>query len=814
METAKLWVLLFTLITLFSCGGGGGDGDGQIQEASTSDVSVAGVWQVREQVNDINCGGTGTDVYEYSITVNQDGAAITVVTPEGTFTGSLNGNEISWQGQYFDPEDAGWITITNMSLTKNGNTISGSASWEFRETQNGPVVCSGTTQVTGNLVVPAEVAPAPPQNFEGAGISESAIKLDWLDNSDNELGFHIERSLNEFDNFVLIGTTTSNITTYTDTNLESNTIYYYLIRAYNNSGNSDYSNTVSVTTQAPPAEAPSAPIGLQANASSSSSISLNWNDKATNESGYKIERSLNEFSNFEQIAVLVTNAQAYIDDFGLQASTAYFYRIRAFNSAGDSDYSDTVSVTSQAPPAVVPSMPIGLQATATSSSTISLNWNDQATNETGYKIERSLNEFNDYEQIAILGANAKAHIDNNGLIASMTYYYRVRAYNDAGNSNYTSTVSVTTQAPPVTVPNAPTSLQASATSSTSINLTWNDQAINESGYKIERSLSESRDFEQIAMLGTNAKGYTNDTGLQALTTYYYRARAYNSAGNSDYSNTVSVTTKSSPVVLGQPSLLGPSTAETDTSFDLSWTYNWPSGRLASTADGYVLEESSSSQSSGFTEIFDSSLKTAADHQSPKTVPVTVNVEGTYYYRVKAVTFPGVTDYSNVITVEVSAPQRRVLRIVNDLFDQVSGQNDWGKMNGIIRVRIGPTQASVENSQDYERMWRTDSTLSVVNLEIIEPAYQETSKYRDFDIDSYRLNQLYYVYIQTGWWEYFCPGGAFCSWQKHMTAVAGCNINDTVHKWSSFWVDHESGLFEVKASDFLPIGSWYQSPFCQ
>ena len=50
-------------------------------------------------------------------------------------------------------------------------------------------------------------------------------------------------------------------------------------------------------------------------------------------------------------------------------------------------------------------------------------------------------------------------------------------------------------------------------------------------------------FAQIATVGANVKTYAN-TGLSSYTSYYYRVRAYNAAGNSAYSNTASARTLS------------------------------------------------------------------------------------------------------------------------------------------------------------------------------------------------------------------------------------------------------------------------------
>lgn len=77
----------------------------------------------------------------------------------------------------------------------------------------------------------------------------------------------------------------------------------------------------------------------------------------------------------------------------------------------------------------------------------------------------------------------------------------------------------------------------------SLVLSWADNASNETGYSVERS-SDGRSFAQIGQAGANAGAWT-DTGLNSGTVYYYRVRAFNSSGNSAYSNIGSAQTQTS-----------------------------------------------------------------------------------------------------------------------------------------------------------------------------------------------------------------------------------------------------------------------------
>jgi hypothetical protein len=107
--------------------------------------------------------------------------------------------------------------------------------------------------------------------------------------------------------------------------------------------------------------------------------------------------------------------------------------------------------------------------------------------------------------------------------------------------NQSRTVTVTFSGPPNQLPNAPSNLQASAASSSSVSLRWTNNSGNETGFRIERSLSSGSGFAEIATVGAGTTTY-NSIGLNASTPYYYRVRAYNSAGSSGYSNTAWATT--------------------------------------------------------------------------------------------------------------------------------------------------------------------------------------------------------------------------------------------------------------------------------
>lgn len=135
-----------------------------------------------------------------------------------------------------------------------------------------------------------------------------------------------------------------------------------------------------------------------------------------------------------------------VSDTGLAAGTTYSWRVQAFNAVGSSGYSNFLSATTPAQPAI-PAAPTNLQAQARrvgSKAEVRLSWIDNATNETGYTVERCRGgTCTNFSAIASLPANAVQYTDS-GLARATTYRYRVRATGSGGNSPYSNIATVKT----------------------------------------------------------------------------------------------------------------------------------------------------------------------------------------------------------------------------------------------------------------------------------------------------------------------------------------------------------------------------------
>jgi hypothetical protein len=87
------------------------------------------------------------------------------------------------------------------------------------------------------------------------GVNAASFQLTWVDNSQNEDGFNIERKVDTDSTFSLIATVGANVTSYYDDNLANNTTYCYRVNAFNDAGNSAYTNEAcgeTPTTPPPP----------------------------------------------------------------------------------------------------------------------------------------------------------------------------------------------------------------------------------------------------------------------------------------------------------------------------------------------------------------------------------------------------------------------------------------------------------------------------------------------------------------------------------------------------------------------------------
>jgi hypothetical protein len=114
---------------------------------------------------------------------------------------------------------------------------------------NGTLMPNATPPTWVSGAPPFAVPPTAPSALTATAVSPFQINLSWTDNSTDETNFQIERSTTgATGTYTLFATVAANITTYNNINILANTEYCYRVRAINGSGNSTYTTAICATT--------------------------------------------------------------------------------------------------------------------------------------------------------------------------------------------------------------------------------------------------------------------------------------------------------------------------------------------------------------------------------------------------------------------------------------------------------------------------------------------------------------------------------------------------------------------------------------
>ena len=249
---------------------------------------------------------------------------------------------------------------------------------------------------------------------------------------------------------------------------------------------------------------------------------------------------------------------------------------------------------------------------------------------TGYRIERCTGS-------RLLDLRADRDVDgttfsNSGLAASTTYRYRVRATDAAGNLGAYSAIAQATdelRRDDTTPPSAPGTPSATASGSAQINLSWGAATDNVgvTGYRIERCTGSS--CSTFAQIATSTGTTFSNSGLAASTTYRYRVRATDAAGNLGAYSAIAQATTSSGADTTPPSAPGSfsAVATGTTSVRLTWTAATDNVKVAA----YKVERCTGASCATFAQIGAPTGTSYTDWVHPG---------WTYRYRVRAMDSAG------------------------------------------------------------------------------------------------------------------------------------------------------------------------------
>ncbi len=591
--------------------------------------------------------GLNSHVLTWTAPADDGGAAITsyVVEESNTGTGTwsvlIPANRGNAVPRFSKPVSPGTITYYRVKAHNSVGTGPPSNAVRARaKVVTAPAAPTGLTATADGPSV-IHLRWTAPSNTGNAAITGYRIESFWLGG-----GFWIDVTRN----------TQSTATTYMHTGLTANTKLYYRVSAINTAGTGGASSSVSATTTA--ATAPAAPTELTATADGQTAINLRWtapiNTGGAAIKGYQIESSPtgtgDTWTNLVDNTESTTTTYAHT---GLSAGTTRHYRVSAINSV-DSSPPSNVAMATTAAVITAPGAPTSLTATADGQTIINLSWTaPESTGGAaieGYQIEQSPNGMDSWTDVEDDTESTATTYAHTGLAAGTTRHYRVRAINSVDTSP-PSNVAMATTAAVITAPGAPTSLTATASGQTTINLSWtaptSTGGVDITGYKIEVSTDGGSTFTQL--VESHPTPPYAHTSLTAAVTRHYRVRAINSATLSGaWSNVATATTAdaATPTAPSAPTSLT-ATASGQTTINLSWTA--PSSNGGGRITGYQIEVSTDGGTT-FGSLVARHPTTSYSHTG-----LTAGV--TRHYRVSAINSAGAGMPSNVANATTASDDR-------------------------------------------------------------------------------------------------------------------------------------------------------------
>lgn len=557
----------------------------------------------------------------------------------------------------------------------------------------------------------------PPEAFSATSETVGEVGLSWNDTLANETGFEIQQSTSG-GSYSIVHTTAANATSYTQTDLTYGKEYNYRIRTTNADSHSPWSEPVTVTVMGPVA-----PSNLQLNSESQNSITLTWQDNYTNETAYVIERSVGDESNYQELTTTAADVISYTDE-GLTFGETYYYRVKTVENTHESEYCTPANFIAGARVMSATTLtncgyylldPGGMQNYDKNLSITTVLAPVDATQKTKITFESFDLETNDDYLRVYDGATTDAP-----LLASLTgssIPNSINATNAEGkltvvftSDNYTERPGFQALVNCVTIPEVPTDLTATDSTTSSITLGWTDNATTETGYAIYRATSLNGTYTQIATTESDVVTYI-DTDVNFGTHYYYKLASFNEEGFSAQTPALAAQT-TGPVV--------PTNLSAVTNNQNSITLTWEDQTIAETA--FIIERSDQGADT-YTQIGETGPEVTT--YTDETV-----VFGTAYdYRVKTVQETLESDYCTPISFMAGAvvmADEEVTRCGYYLLDPggIGNYGDDESATTILRptapdqkIKIVFESFNLENNYDDLRVYNGPSTNSDFLIEL-------------------------------------------------------------------------------------------------
>ena len=303
------------------------------------------------------------------------------------------------------------------------------------------------------------------------------------------------------------------------------------------------------------------PTGFTASSVTSSEISLKW-DKNTIAEGYVLEKK--DGTKWVPIKSTANTSDTSHKVSGLEASTAYSFRLKTYIEGLSSEYA-TLNVNTR------PNTTTGMKCGSKTDVSTYLQW-DKNTSADGYVLQ--MYDGSKWTTVKTFASNANTSFNVTNLKASTAYRFSLRAYKSFGNVKvYSAHAYLTVN----TRPSTTTGMKCGSKTDVSTYLQW-DKNTSADGYVLEKY--DGSKWVMVKMIAGNANTRFNVTNLKASTSYRFSLRSYKSFGNAkEYSARIYLTVNTRPSTTTGMKC----GSKTDVSTYLQWDKN-------TSADGYVLEK--------------------------------------------------------------------------------------------------------------------------------------------------------------------------------------------------------------------------------
>jgi RHS repeat-associated protein/uncharacterized delta-60 repeat protein len=538
--------------------------------------------------------------------------------------------------------------------------------------------------------------------------SSSEITVTWTDTTNTGVGHDVQR--HDGTNFITIATLEPGITSYTDWNLAEGQQYTYRVRANNGFETGTASSSRSAYTLL------AAPGYLVAFAQSANTVELQWQDSSAHETGYVVESSVNgtNWTSSSGNPFSAGTTLATVD--GLTANQPYTFRVYAIGT-GTQHSEPTTATETTLRSGSLPAAPVVTLTPGVNAATLS--WTAGSLT---YRVER---------KDGIEGAwvtktsTATGSFSETSLPSNHTFFYRVIGIGSGGIGDgppsdekvYSTGVAT------------PDNLSATSTDSGAVELTWNDNSANETGFAIFELINVSGvdHYDPLQEISYHLSAGTVSTTISGLseTQHVFVVQAITPVEQSAYSSPASATLEVQGITatpIGEPAY-GINFSVTLESNHLTGPINWS----IDWGDGTPISEFTQSSSPPPHQYADPG--DTLDHTYSVRVSAATAADGKFQatvFKVSPTFTSGNGPLTQVATVSASTQRKlrkQILAAFNEIYNTIQYEPYMGAKKGLVAVaqtkRANDWDQAALLASKLQAIWHDDRLHLSYVLEVVQ-----------------------------------------------------------------------------------------------